>query len=185
MTLAQFDVKTAFLNGDLDEDIFMEQPYGFTDNTDRVCKLKKSLYGLKQAPRQWNKKFISFIKKFDLEQTLADPCVFRMRSENEELFVAIYVDDGIACSTNKQLLSEMLDFLKTNFEITTTDKLCFLGIEIETDSDSVRIHQTGYASEVLKRFKMQECKPAATPFDPNLSLSNELYDACEEETEFP
>ncbi len=82
MKLAQFDVKTAFLNGVL-EDVYMEQPEGFEDNTERVCYVKKSLYGLKQAPRCWNKRFEKFMKNAGFKNSNADPCLFyRKRDGN-------------------------------------------------------------------------------------------------------
>ena len=74
--LSQFDVATAFLYGDLDEEIFMKQPEGYDDGTDKVCRLQKSLCGLKQAPRCWNKKFNDFLVKHDFKSSDAEPCLF-------------------------------------------------------------------------------------------------------------
>jgi len=103
MHLAQFDVKTAFLHGDLQEDVYMTQPKGFEDRSDRVCKLKKALYGLKQSARCWNRKFTDCLKEFNLRATEADPCVFTADSCKEKLILAIYIDDGFIASTCREL----------------------------------------------------------------------------------
>lgn len=91
----QFDIKTAFLYGDLEEQIFMKQPEGFDDGTGRVCLLNKSLYGLKQASRCWNSKFTTFLKRFGLTENAADPCVFTGNNNGSRIYLAIYIDDGL------------------------------------------------------------------------------------------
>ena len=88
MHCIQFDVKSAFLNGDLSETVYMQQPEGFWDGTDKICKLKKSLYGLKQAARCWNAKFVKCLKKFKLYPSASDPCLF-ISIEFRELLILI------------------------------------------------------------------------------------------------
>jgi hypothetical protein len=95
MKLKQFDVKTTFLYGELEEEVYLEQPEGFDDGSGLVCRLKRSLYGLKQAPRCWNKRFISFMEKAGLKNSPADPCLFYRTHEGSFLYIAIYVDDGL------------------------------------------------------------------------------------------
>jgi len=94
MHLLQFDVSTAFLYGDLQEEIYMEQPEGFHDGTSKVCKLNRSLYGLKQAPRCWNTRLGNFLRKLGFKQSEADPCLFILERNKKKLFLALYVDDG-------------------------------------------------------------------------------------------
>lgn len=94
MFFRQFDVKTAFLNGELEEEIYMRQPIGFDDKSGRVCRLKRSLYGLKQASRVWNKKFTDFLQSFGLKISKADPCVFIGKDGDKNIYLAIYIDDG-------------------------------------------------------------------------------------------
>jgi hypothetical protein len=122
--MIQLDIKTAFLYGDLQEEIYMEQPEGFVvpGKEDQVCRLLKSIYGLKQASRAWNKKFHDFILKFGLTQSRADPCVYfrhRREGEDDEEFTVliIYVDDGIIFSSRKHILTNILEHLKIVFEI--------------------------------------------------------------------
>jgi len=102
--LAQFDVKTAFLYGELDEVIYMRQPAGYEDGTDQLCKLNRSLYGLKQVPRCWNRKFKDSLKKHGLMVSEADPCVFYSTADGHKLIiVALYVDDGLVAAQNHGL----------------------------------------------------------------------------------
>ena len=93
LDLIQFDVKTAFLHGDLEEQIFMEQPEQFEDGTDRVWLLKKGLYGLKQSPRCWNQKINQFLNQFGLKQLQSDKCIY-CSSAGPRILLALYVDDG-------------------------------------------------------------------------------------------
>ena len=108
MHLMQFDVSTTFLYGQLDEEIYMEQPEGFSDNSDRVCKLKRSLYGLKQAPRCWNRQFAMFLQKLGFRQCDANPCLFIMKTDSVKLILALYVDDGLVGATDDTALSELV-----------------------------------------------------------------------------
>lgn len=162
--LMQFDVSTAFLYGDLDEEIYMEQPEGFSDDTGKVCRLKRSLYGLKQAPRCWNKRFASFLKKLGFRQSDADPCLFILEKNSKKIILALYVDDGIVVATDERELQELAATLKAEFKIVTKAATYFLGIEIDRKSDgSIKISQTAYTAKILKQFGMQDCRPCATP----------------------
>lgn len=99
MEMVQFDIKTAFLNGDLEEEIFMELPEGMKDaNGERVCRLRKSLYGLKQASRAWNTKFTDFLADCGLMQSTADNCVFHGIIDRNKVILLLYVDDGMILS---------------------------------------------------------------------------------------
>lgn len=173
MTIRQFDVKTAFLNGDLKEVVYMEQPIGFTDGTKRVCRLKKSLYRLKQASRCWNEKFTGFIKKFGFIQCNSDPCVFVSKRGNETTILAIYVDDGIIVGDNENEIRRVIIHLREKFEIKEMKVDCFLGLEINQNEDgSIFLYQTRYAKKVLKRFDMAECDGVITPSNPNQQMCN-------------
>jgi len=91
MKLKQFDVKAAFLHGELE----LEQPEGFNDGSGRVCRLKRSLYALKQAPRCWHNRFISFVEKAGMKNSTADPYLLYRTHEDSFLYIAIYVHDGL------------------------------------------------------------------------------------------
>ena len=130
MKINNFDVKTAFLYGNLQEEIYTNQPKGFSDNTGRVCRLIKSIYGLKQSPRCWNQKFTNFLMNFSLKQSDADQCVFYKIDGNEKIIIAIFVDDGLVASTSKQKISDLLNYSEKEFEITVNNFKLFLGIQM-------------------------------------------------------
>ena len=173
MRLKQFDVKTAFLNGDLKEEIFMKQPIGFSDGTDRVCKLQRSLYGLKQSSRCWNQKFKNFIQLFGFIACKADPCVFVSKKNGQLIILAIHVDDGLIAGDTDKSIDDVLNFLCDQFEIKSFNVGIFLGLEIEQRKDgSIFVHQTSYAKRVLSKFNMENCNSVATPSDSNKILHN-------------
>lgn len=171
MHMKQFDVKTAFLNGDLKETVYMEQPVGFRDGSNRVCKLKRSLYGLKQASRCWNEKFTSFIKLFGFKQSRADPCVYVSKKNEALIFLAIHVDDGLVVGENPDDIKSVMQHLGEHFEIKEMDVSCFLGLEIlQNANGSIFVHQSAYAEKVLRKFNMQNCERVCTPSDANQNL---------------
>jgi hypothetical protein len=135
LELVQFHVETAFLYGELTEDIYMEIPEGLAvnkeENQDLMCKLNKSLYGLKQAPRCWNKKFRVFLKQFNFKESEADKCVFNGKIDGIDVYLALFVDDGLIASKSQQALKSIIESLKTIFNITLSDGHMFVGMQIE------------------------------------------------------
>ena len=119
LELHQMDVKTAFLNGDLDEEVYMDQPEGFSieGKGHMVCKLKRSIYGLKQASRQWYLKFNDTITSFDFQENTVDRCIYRKISGSKFIFLILYVDDIPLAANDLGILYETKDFLSKNFEI--------------------------------------------------------------------
>ncbi|CAA0815779.1 cysteine-rich RLK (RECEPTOR-like protein kinase) 8 [Striga hermonthica] len=120
LELEQLDVKTAFLHGDLDEEIYMEQPKGFekTGKEHMVCRLKKSLYGLKQAPRQWYKKFDSFMESHGYTKTDADHCVLVKKFPGDKIIILLlYVDDMLIVGHDMKLIGDMKKDLAKSFEM--------------------------------------------------------------------
>lgn len=174
MKLSQFDITTAFLYADLEEDIYMEQPPGYNDGSGRVCKLKKSLYGLKQSPRQWNQRFTNFLAKHKLKATDADNCIFVNPDKN--LYLAIYVDDGLIAAQKEDDMKRLINELQKEFEITIGPPTCYLGMEIQRRKDgSIFICQRRYTGEILKKFNMEEAIPVSTPIETDSKgLSNSM-----------
>ena len=119
LELQQMDVKTVFLNGDLDEEVYMDQPDGFSieENNHIVCKLKKSVYGLKQASRQWYLKFNDTITSFGFHENTVDRCIHRKISRSKFIFLVLYVDDILLDANDLGILYETKDFLSNNFEM--------------------------------------------------------------------
>lgn len=165
LKLKQFDVKTAFLYGELDEEIFMVQPKGYDDNSGRVCKLIKSLYGLKQSSRCWNTKFTSLLKQFNFEVSVADPCVFISHQHKRKIILAIYIDDGLVAATDDADISTLLIYLQNNFDIKVFEASVFLGLNIVRKEKCIHVHQSLYAKKVLMKFNMLDANPVSTPAD--------------------
>ena len=118
LDVEQLDVKTTFLHGDLEEEIYMEPPKGFKvkGKEDLVCQLKKSLYGLKQAPRQWYKKFDSFMIEHGYQRTTSDHCVFVKRFlDGEFIILLLYVDDMLIVGQNSDKISKLKEEMKKSF----------------------------------------------------------------------
>ncbi|GJT70449.1 retrotransposon protein, putative, ty1-copia subclass [Tanacetum coccineum] len=132
----QMDVKTAFLNGHLSKEVYMEQPEGFVNQKypNRVCKLKRSIYGLKQASRQWNKRFDDEIKKFGFTQNLDEPCVYLKASGSNVTFLILYVDDILIIGNNIPMLQDVKSYLGRCFAMKDLGKAAYiLGIKIYRD----------------------------------------------------
>jgi len=173
MYIHQFDVKTAFLHGDLLEEVYMKQPQGFVTNSSLVCKLHKSLYGLKQAPRCWNTKFVAFLKFFGFKQLETDRCVLRAEIKGELVFLALYVDDGLILCKRREVLNEILAELDKQFKITSRSADCFVGLQIKrsVERKETFVSQCSYITKMLHKFNMLNCKPIDTPADSSLVLS--------------
>lgn len=186
LLLRQFDIKTAFLYGDLDEEIFMKQPVGFSDSSQRVCRLNRSLYGLKQASRCWNQKFTNFLKSFNLMASKADSCVFVGNMSGRKIVLAIYIDDGLIAATNENDIECLLCYLKTHFQFKSGVLQSYLGLEISQMSDgSIFVNQAGYARRILEKFKMSECNAVSTPSDPHHSMAEIGEPSSNEVKAFP
>ena len=120
----QMDVKTAFLNGNLNEDIYMQQPEGFKakGKEHMVCKLQRSIYGLKQASRSWNIRFDQAITSFGFEKSPDEPCVYKRIQAQKVVFLVLYVDDILLIGNDKQVLSGVKDWLHKQFDMKTWEK---------------------------------------------------------------
>lgn len=183
LKLRQFDIKTAFLYGALEEEIYMLQPIGYEDNTNRVCKLKKSLYGLKQAPRCWNNRFTEFLCKFNLKSSEADACVFTNNLKDNKIILAIFVDDGLIAAKNEESIEQLITMLKTEFQMTTGSLNYFLGINIyELDNGSIFINQSNYAINIVQKFNLIDAKELSIPISrsDSIDLENKILDQTDE-----
>lgn len=159
--IIKFDIKTAFLYGDIQEDVFMELPEGY-EQTEKICKLKKSLYGLKQASLKWNQRFTSFLRDVGLNPAKSDPCVFT--NKEKTIILALYVDDGLLVGQNLNELRQIIKIIESEFEVQyDEDPTSFLGMEVQRDSQSLKLSQRAYAENILERFSMQDSKPKPTP----------------------
>ncbi|GJW39215.1 retrovirus-related pol polyprotein from transposon TNT 1-94 [Tanacetum coccineum] len=165
MIVYQMDVKTAFLNGILREEVYVSQPDGFvdTDRPNHVYKLKKALYGLKQAPRAWYDHLSSFLISQGFSKGTVDPTLF-IRSEGKDiLLVQIYVDDIIFASSTQKLCDQFADIMCSKFKMSMMGKISFfLGLQISQSPRGIFINQSKYAQESLKKYNMDSCDPVDT-----------------------
>jgi hypothetical protein len=163
----QMDVKSAFLNGPIDEEVFVAQPPGFIvkNQESKVYRLKKALYGLKQAPRAWNKRIDKFLMEIGFVRCITEHGVYVKKSDEMGVIVmCLYVDDLLITGSNDTYIAEFKNDLKREFEMTDLGHMTyFLGIEFVKTKQGTLMHQSKYASEILKKFEMDKCNSALSP----------------------
>ena len=157
------DVKTAFLNSNLEEKIYMMQLEGFIAKNQEhmICKLKRSIYGLKEASRSWNIRFDQAIKSFGFEQNLDEPCVYKRHQDKVVTFLVLYVDDILLIGNEVGVMSSIKVWLSSQFDMKDLGKANFiLGIKLWRDRKNkmLSLSQAGYINKVLERFNMQNSK---------------------------
>ena len=172
-SLQQFDVKNAFLNGDLEEEVYMDLPPGFDSKSKngKICKLKKSLYGLKQSPRAWCDRFSNVIQRHGFRQAQTDHTLFLKLQGGKKTILIVYLDDRILSGDDIVEIEEIKGKLAKEFEMKVLGTLrYFLGMEIVRNKTGISVSQWKYVLDLLKETGMMSCKPANTPVDPNLKL---------------
>ena len=185
LKLHQMDVKTAFLNGELNEEIYLRQPEGFVVKgyEDHVCKLKRSIYGLKQSARCWNVELDKKLKNMGFKQCESDPCIYIKEAKEEYCVIAVYVDDLIVGGESEGNVERTKKIISDKFEVTDMGTLhYFLGVKVvqKASTGEIWIGQPNFTNELLKKFQMSESKPVETPCDPGMKLSKKT----ENEEEF-
>ncbi|XP_071916242.1 uncharacterized mitochondrial protein AtMg00810-like [Coffea arabica] len=164
----QLDVKSAFLNGYLEEEIFVEQPKGFAvqEKENKVYHLKKALYGLKQAPRSWYSRIDAHLMNLGFEKSLSEFTLYIKKVDGEIVVISLYVDDLLVTGSSKELIDKFKKEMEDVFEMTDIGMMSFfLGMEIQQKQNEVFLCQQKYAKEVLKNFNMEGCKSTATPMN--------------------
>ncbi|GJS90110.1 retrovirus-related pol polyprotein from transposon TNT 1-94 [Tanacetum coccineum] len=177
MMIYQMDVKMAFLNGELKEEVYVSQPEGFVDqdNPSHVYKLKKALYGLKQAPRAWYDMLSSFLISQQFSKGAVDPTLFTRQAGNDLLLVQIYVDDIIFASTNIAMCNEFANQMTTKFKMSMMGQMSFfLGLQISQSPRGIFINQSKYASEIVKKYGMLTSDSVDTPMVEKSKLDEDL-----------
>ena len=144
------DVKNAFLNGDLSEEVYMQSSHGLSVESNKICHIRRALYGLKQAPRAWFAKFSSTISRLGYMASHYDYALFLRRINKGTILLLLYVNDMIITSDDLSGIQELKDFLSQQFEMKDLGHLSyFLGLEITHSTDGLYITQAKYASELL------------------------------------
>lgn len=162
----QFDIKTAFLNGTLEEEIYMQQPHGFQKGNE-VLKLKKSIYGLKQAARCWNQKLHQVLEENDFKRNEVDGCLYTRKEGSYICYILIHVDDLLVVSNEELRTNEVMKSIGQNFEMTDLGNAKhYLGIDITQDDDgNFQISQEGYIDKIVEEAGQEQAKLSKCPMD--------------------
>ncbi|KAM2112321.1 hypothetical protein ACFX1R_014852 [Malus domestica] len=182
----QMDVKTAFLNGYLEEELYMTQPEGFVSKSEKpkVCKLQRSIYGLKQASRSWNIRFDTEIKTFGFAQNEDDNCVYQKVVGEAVVFLVLYVDDILLFGNDTAVLSSVKVWLSKTFHMKDLgDASYVLGIKLYRDRSRklIGLSQSMYIDKVLSRFQMEQSKKGFLPVGHGIHLSKSMEPKTPEE----
>lgn len=176
-TLQQFDVKNAFLHGELSEEVYMDLPPGCMIPErlrHKVCKLKKALYGLKQSPRAWFGRFTKAMRSFGYHQSNSDHTLFLKREHGKITALIVYVDDIVVTGNDPDEMKALQSYLSSEFEMKDLGDLkYFLGIEVSRSDKGIFLSQRKYTLDLLEETGMSACQPADTPVEEGLKLSVE------------
>ncbi|GJV11425.1 retrovirus-related pol polyprotein from transposon TNT 1-94 [Tanacetum coccineum] len=176
----QINVKSAFLNGFINKEVYVAQPPGFIDfeKPDHVYKLKKALYGLKQAPKAWYDRLKALLIKHEYKMGMVDNTLFTKKKSSNLIIVQIYVDDIIFGSTCQDMCDEFAKIMHDEFEMSMMGELnFFLGLQIKQMEDGIFFNQSKYIKEMLKKFGLEDSKPMKTPMSSDTKLTKD--EECE------
>ncbi|XP_052726845.1 uncharacterized protein LOC128194777 [Vigna angularis] len=186
-----FDVKYAFLNDNLEEEVYVVHPQGFEDkrHPDKVYRLKKALYGLKQAPKAWNQRIDGFMSSIGFEKCASEHGVYvqgcQRNGREEKLIVCLYVDDLLITRSSEEKIIDLKVQMLQEFEISDLGRLSyFLGIEFTKTDGGILMHQSRYALDMLTKFDMLHCNSANTPAEMNLKLEKDPEEEVVDPTEY-
>ncbi|GKB39878.1 putative ribonuclease H-like domain-containing protein [Tanacetum coccineum] len=169
----QMDVKSAFLYGTIEEEVYVCQPPGFEDPQfpDKVYKVEKALYGLHQAPKAWYETLSTYLIENRFRRGIIDKTLFIKKDKGDILLVQVYVDDIIFGSTKKSLCDEFEGLMHKKFQMSSMGELTFfLGLQVQQKKDGIFISQDKYVVDILKKFDFIIVKTASTPMEPNKAL---------------
>ncbi|GKA47484.1 retrovirus-related pol polyprotein from transposon TNT 1-94 [Tanacetum coccineum] len=187
ITVYQMDVKTAFLNGELKEEVYVSQPEGFVD-PDRphyVYHLKKALYGLKQAPRAWYDTMSKFLLSQGFSKGVVDLTLFIRKTGKHTLHVQIYVDDIIFSSTDPRDCDRFPNEMSSKFQMSMMGQISFfLGLQISQNPKDIFINQSKYAKEIIKKFDLHNSDPVDTPMVDRTKLDEDLSSIPVDQTRY-
>ncbi|GJX63399.1 retrovirus-related pol polyprotein from transposon TNT 1-94 [Tanacetum coccineum] len=187
MIIYQMDVKTAFLNGELKEEVYVSQPEGFVDpdHSTHVYRLKKALYGLKQAPRAWYDTLSRFILDKKFSKGVVDRTLFTRKTGKHILLVQIYVDDIIFSSIDPKARDIFSNEMSSKFQMSMMGQISFfLGLQVSQNPRGMFINQSKFDLEILKEFGMDSCDPVDTPMVDQLKLDEDPLGILVDETRF-
>ncbi|GJX69176.1 putative ribonuclease H-like domain-containing protein, partial [Tanacetum coccineum] len=172
----QMDVKSAFLYGTIDEEVYVSQPPGFVDpdHPNKIYKVVKALYGLHKAPRAWYATLSIFLEKHGYKRGTINKTLFIRRNKKDIMLVQVYVDDIIFGSTNKSWCDEFEALIQSRFQMSSIGELTFfLGLQVKQNKEGIFISQDKYVAEILKKFDLVNVKAAITPMETKMPLTKD------------
>ena len=185
--LHHLDVKTAFLHGELKEEVYVQQPEGYMikGSETKVYKLRKALYGLRQAPRAWNEKLNAVLRDLKFERCLKEPSLYRKERQGHILIVAVYVDDLLVTGSSLEMIREFKRGMATRFEMSDLGKLSYyLGIEVIQREGCIILNQERYATKILEEAGLMGCNAVHIPMDAGLRLCQSKDERSVDEKDF-
>jgi hypothetical protein len=156
----QMDVTGAFLHSLIDSEVYIEPPEGFYP-PGVVCHVHKSIYGLKQAPHLWFESLTKALADLKFRSVHSDPCCFT--NEARDVFLMVFVDDFRITGPNNQAIDELRSGLRERFTMKDVEPTLYLGVSVERDDETLRVHQAPYSRQILRRFGFEQARPAPTP----------------------
>lgn len=181
LIINQMDIESAFLNSNIISEVYVKQPEGYDDGTEKVCKLKKALYGLKESPKAWYNCLDEFLMKIGFKRSKYDYCLYTMKVENDKIYLLIFVDDILICCKNQKNLDRVKNSLVYRFKIKDLGKIkTYLGIEINYDEQNgkMSLSQEKYIDSLAEKYKLKDGKLYNTPMEENLKC-NPAINLCE------
>lgn len=186
LPIYQMDVQSAFLYGDIEEEVYMSKPEGVGGDGATVYRLNKSLYGLKKSPKYWNEKFNRVMEQDGFERSKHDCCLFMKNSIKSKLYVLMYVDDLLIVGSDEREIRKVKLNLKNNFKMKDLGEASnYLGINISQDrkEGTLKLNQTQFLKSVLVKYGMENCRSVATPMDPSVKISKDDQQSEDRELE--
>ncbi|KAL0540374.1 hypothetical protein IC582_024611 [Cucumis melo] len=178
LLIHQMDVKTTFLNGDLEEEIYMEQPEGFIvhGQESKVCKVDKFLYSLKQARKQWHEKFDNLLMSKGFKVNESDKCIYYKTKGRLCIIICLYVDDMLG--SDLHVINDVRSMISANFDMKDLGEAdVILGIKITRTENGISLDQSHYIEKILKKYNYFKSKPSCTPYDSNVKLFKNTSDS--------
>lgn len=170
--IKHMDETSAFLNGVLKDEVYMEPPEGLQVEHGHVCKLERALYGLKTAPLLWNNVFDGIMKELGFSRSINDGCLYMKNINGREVYVLLYVDDLLLASGSEHEIVKLSDVLSERLEMKDLGlPKKFVGFELEWKENELILSQENYTLTILKRFGMQDSKPVSMPLEANFKIN--------------
>ncbi|GJT75996.1 putative ribonuclease H-like domain-containing protein [Tanacetum coccineum] len=176
-TVYQMDVKSAFLYGNITEEVYVKQPPGFEDpsHPNKVYRVVKALYGLHQAPRAWYERLSTFLLKHGYRRGAIDKTLFIKKDRRDIMLVQVYVDDIIFGSTKSSMVKDFEELMQKEFKMSSMGELTFfLGLQVKQTSAGIFLSQDKYVKDILNKFDFRTIKPASTPIEAHKSLGKDI-----------